>query len=247
MERLIPPTIFLVLSFFTNCNMMEPKKAGKKDTVSNIIPLSAVEIQLFDGKTLKGWHGYNQAPGETIKNWSVIDSELVCLGTAPGGQGGDLVTNSSYENFELAWEWKIEKGSNSGAMYHVIEESKYKAPWETGPEYQLIDDAGFPQKLADWQKTGADYAMHPADKSKQLNPPGEWNRSKIIFDAGHVEHWLNGKKIVEFEAWTPEWNKKKMEGKWKDYPDYGQAKTGKIALQDHGNRVYYRNIVIREF
>lgn len=201
-------------------------------------------VSLFDGKTLTGWHGYNKT-GE-VKNWAVKDSALVCMGAAKDAHGGDLASDKEFGNFELTWEWKVDKGSNSGVMYHVVEDAKYQAPYETGPEYQVIDDIGFPEKLEDWQKAGADYAMTPANDKKKLKPVGEWNSSSIIFNKGHVEHWLNGEKIVEFEAWTDEWNKKRTEGKWKGYPDYGQAKTGKLALQDHGNKAYYRNIRIRE-
>lgn len=200
---------------------------------------------LFDGKSLKGWHKYNKG-SEEIKNWIVADGALVCLGASAQHAGGDLVTDKQYENFELEWDWKVDKGSNSGVMYHVVEDKKYKGASETGPEYQIIDDEGYPAKLEEWQKTGADYAMHLAGPGKKLKPVGEWNRSKIVFDKGHVEHWLNGKKIVEFEAWGDDWNKKRIAGKWSSYPDYGKAKAGVIALQDHGNKTYYKNIRIRE-
>ena len=198
---------------------------------------------LFDGKTMNGWHGFNKK-GE-IKNWAIEDSALVCLGAAADAHGGDIVSDSAYEDFELQWEWKITKGGNSGVMYHVVETEKFKAPYETGPEYQMIDDIGFPEKLEDWQKTGADYAMNLANDKKKVMPVGEWNTSKIIFNKGHVEHWLNGEKIVEFQAWDDKWNKEKAEGKWKDYPGYGLAKKGLIALQDHGNKAYFKNIMIR--
>jgi len=201
-------------------------------------------ISLFDGKTLKGWHGYNKGDAP-VKNWTIIDGALVCLGAAPDAAGGDLVTDGKYENFILEWEWKVDKGSNSGVMYHVIEDKKYHSPYQTGPEYQIIDDVNFPEKLEEWQKAGADYAMHPANTNKKLAPVGEWNSSKIVFNHGHVEHWLNGKKIVEFTAWDKDWDNKKTNGKWKGYPDYGTAKTGFIALQDHGNKAYYKNIRIR--
>lgn len=200
---------------------------------------------LFDGKTLNGWHGYNK-DSAAIKNWTIIDGALVCLGHAEHDSGGDIVTDKAYENFELEWDWKVDSGSNSGVMYHVVEDKKYKAPYETGPEYQIIDDVNFPGKLEDWQKAGADYAMHLAGSNKKLKPVGEWNNSKIIFNKAKVEHWLNGEKILAFEAWTPEWNKLRETGKWKDFPDYGKATTGLIALQDHGNKAYYKNIRIRK-
>jgi hypothetical protein len=238
--------IFFLATILFSCKNMGSNKKSQADSVSNVIPLEAIEVTLFDGQSLNGWHGYNKTPGTDIKNWTIIDSALVCLGAAKDAHGGDLVTDRDFENFELSWEWKVDKGSNSGVMYHVVEDPKRLAPYETGPEYQIIDDIGFPEKLADWQKAGADYAMHPANNKKKLKPVGEWNSSKIIFNNGHVEHWLNGEKIVEFEAWDADWNKKKEAGKWKDYPDYGKAKTGKIALQDHGNKAYYRNIIIKE-
>lgn len=201
-------------------------------------------ISLFDGKTLKGWHGFNK-PGE-IKNWAIEEGAMVCLGAASDAHGGDIVSDEAYENFELKWDWKIEKEGNSGVMYHVQEGAKYTAPYQTGPEYQMIDDLDFPEKLEEWQQTGADYAMHPAGKNKKIQPALEWNSSKILFRDGHVEHWLNGEKIVEFQAWDAKWKKEKEEGKWKDYPDYGLAKKGLIALQDHGKKAYFKNIMIRK-
>lgn len=201
-------------------------------------------VSLFDGKSLAGWHGYNKTG--TIPNWDIEDGALVCLGAAADAHGGDIVTDSMYENFELKWDWKIEKGGNSGVMYHVVENSKYQATYETGPEYQMIDDIDFPEKLQDWQQSGADYAMNVADSSKKLMPAGEWNSSRIVFNNGHVEHWLNGQKVVEFQAWDDKWNKEKAEGKWKDYPDYGTAKTGFIALQDHGKKAFFKNIMIKK-
>lgn len=203
-----------------------------------------ISEKLFDGKSLAGWHAFNK-PGE-IQNWTIMDGAMVCLGAAEGDTGGDIVSDKEYENFELSWEWKIDKGGNSGVMYHVIEDDKYKAPWETGPEYQLVDDISYPVKLEAWQLTGGDYAMNPPSDKKKLNPVGEWNSSKILFNKGHVEHWLNGDKIVEFTAWDSKWEHEKNTGKWKDYPDYGSAKKGRIALQDHGNKAYFKNIIIKE-
>jgi hypothetical protein len=201
-------------------------------------------ISIFDGKSLKGWHNYNKSG--PVKSWEVEDGALVCLGTAKDASGGDIVTDKKYTDFELKWDWKVDKGSNSGVLYHVQEGQKWHGTYETGPEYQIIDDVTFPEHLENWQQAGADYAMHPANDQKVLKPVGEWNQSRIVFRKGHVEHWLNGKMIVQFEAWSDDWNKKRTEGKWKDYPDYGKAKTGEIALQDHGDKAYYKNIFIRE-
>ncbi len=214
-----------------------------KPATNKTEPVKGKWISLFDGSSLKGWHGFNKTG--VIQNWTIEDGAMVCLGAAADAHGGDIVTDAAYQNFELKWEWKISKGGNSGVMYHVLEGAKYEAPYQTGPEYQLIDDIDFPEKLEDWQKTGADYAMYLTNANKKLKPVGEWNTSKIIFNNGHVEHWLNGKKIVQFTAWDADWTKKKTEGKWKNFPDYGSAKKGLIALQDHGNKAYFKNIMIR--
>lgn len=201
-------------------------------------------IDLFDGQSLKGWHLFNR-PNAEIKNWKVEDGMLAC---AEGKLGGfaDLISDQSFENFELTWDWKIAQGSNTGIFYHVVENPAYVKPSVAAPEYQIIDDVSFPAKLEDWQMTGSDYAMHIPNNKKKLNPLGEWNSSKIVFKNGHVEHWLNGKLIVEFQAWTPDWEKKKAEGKWKDHPDYGVAKKGFIGIQDYGRKAWFKNIKIRE-
>jgi len=199
---------------------------------------------LFDGKTLKGWHEYNQKGAVT--DWAVENGALVSLPPSKGKDHGYVTTDKQYANFDLKWEWKVDKGSNSGMLYHIQEEAKHHAPYETGPEYQIIDDGGFSEHLEEWQKTGADYGMHVPNDQKKLMPVGQWNTSELIFNNGHVEQWLNGKKIVEFTAWGDDWNKKRLAGKWKDYPDYGKAKTGVIAMQCEAGKVYYKNIMIKE-
>ena len=113
------------------------------------------------------------------------------------------------------------------------------------PEYQLIDDTGFEYPLEEWQKTGANYAMHIAD-SPELKPAGEWNTAKVLKDGDHVEHWLNGKKVVEYQLWTDDWKSRVESGKWNDFPAYGKYKRGHISLQDHGAETWFRNIKIRE-
>lgn len=193
---------------------------------------------LFDGRTTSGWRTYKNAPDDS---WEVVDGQLHCRQDGMQHRA-DLVTSDQYGSFELVFDWKVDKGANSGVLYHVLE--TYDHPYETGPEYQLIDDLGYPEKLEDWQKSGADYAMHPPLKIAG-NPQGEYNHSRIVVNGDHVEHWLNGIKVVDFKAWDAEWQKLKMAGKWKDHPAYGNAKTGFIDLQDHGGGVWFRNVKIR--
>ena len=145
----------------------------------------------------------------------------------------------------MKWEWKISKGGNSGVFYHVVEDTLYHSPYQTGPEYQLLDDIGFPDPLEDWQTTGANYAMHVANDKKVLKPVGEWNTSAIIFNKGKAEHWLNGEKIVEFDKNSADWKTHRNSGKWNDYPDYGLTNAGYLALQDHGAGVWFRNVMVK--
>lgn len=239
--------LFSILSGSLVCFLLSCTWNDRKTTVSNnVLENDADWTVLFDGESLTGWHGFNKT--SPIDNWIVEEGVLTCLGKTGGSDiGGDIVSDQEFGNFELEWQWKIAIGGNSGLMYHVIESPKYKAPYETGPEYQLIDDIGFPGKLEDWQKAGANYAMNPADTSKKmLKPVGEWNSSSILYRDGHVEHWLNGQKIVEFEEGSSAWEHEKKDGKWKDFPDYKLVNSGRIALQDHGDRAWFRNIRIRE-
>ena len=199
---------------------------------------------LFDGKTMNGWKDYNGT--SLTQPWHAVDGCLQAKGSGSDGSGY-IVTEKQYENFELSWDWKLTKGGNSGMIYHVVERPQFKTPYVTGPEYQLLDVPNFQGELEDWQKLGVDYAMHLPDQSKmKVNPYGEWNNSKIVFDNGHVEHWLNGEKILEFEAWTDDWHKRKNSGKWANAPEYGLAKKGVICLQDHGDPASFRNIKIKE-
>jgi hypothetical protein len=197
---------------------------------------------LFDGKTMNGWRTYQNKPSDS---WSVRDGALYCAGstTNKSDRRADLITTGQYENFDLSLDWKISPKGNSGIMYLVTEE--FPTAYLSGPEYQVIDDLHFPEKLEDWQKTGANYAMDPAPAAAP-NPVGEWNHTRIVVNKGHVEHWLNGKKIVEYQLGTEEWKRKKAEGKWKDAPGYGQARKGYIALQDHGSEAWFKNIKIKE-
>jgi hypothetical protein len=203
---------------------------------------------LFDGSTLNGWKRYNQdsiGPLWTVDNGAIkCDGEGLTEGTA--NNGGSLVTIKQFGNFDLTFEWKVSPGGNSGVLYHVVEKPEYKYDFETGPEYQVMDDGGWkgdPLKPA--QKAGSNYDMYAAPDTKKLNPVGEWNTSRIVYNNGHVEHWLNGEKVVEFEEGDPEFQDLYKKSKWVEYPGWNKFKKGSIALQDHGAPVYFRNLKIK--
>jgi hypothetical protein len=202
---------------------------------------------LFDGSTLNGWKRFNHDSIGPL--WSVQDGVIVCDGKGltegTADIGGSLITTKSFGNFELSFDWKVSPGGNSGVIYHVVEGKQYKHDYETGPEYQVMDDAGWKDPLNDAQKAGSSYDMFPASATKKLNPAGEWNNGRLIYNNGHVEHWLNGEKVVEFEEGSPEFTERYKKSKWVDYKDWNKFKEGAIALQDHGAPVYYRNIKIR--
>jgi len=236
-------TVTLITLIFTGLLISVTTTAQQANTLTPKEKKQGWQL-LFDGQTLKGWKGYNS--DKMFSCWSVQNGELVCQGEGGSVTAGDIITTADFDNFELDLEWSISKEGNSGIFYHVLEGPQYHAAYETAPEYQLIDDAGWPDKLEEWQKTGADYAMTPAAEEKKLMPVGEWNHSRIIYNKGHVEHWLNGMKVVEFQAYSPEWNQKKEQGKWKDYPGYASSQKGSIGLQNHGSGVKFRNIKVRK-
>ena len=231
-------TVLVMTAVLGSCAATE-----KHNTLSATERAEGWEL-LFDGETLNGWRDYNGT--ELTAPWFVEDGLITAKGEG-ADEHGYIVTEKIYENFELVWDWKIADQGNSGVLYHVVENPKFAVPYVTGPEYQLIDDHNFPEPLEEWQRTASDYAMYTPDYSAiEIKPAGEWNTSKIVFDNGHVEHWLNGEKVVEFEAWTEDWFARKNSGKWENAPEYGLARKGVICLQDHGSAAWFRNIKIKE-
>lgn len=199
---------------------------------------------LFDGKTLNGWRTYQNKPSTS---WVVEDGMLVSKADhSANAKHADLITDREFSNFELQIDWKIPAKANSGIMYRVTED--YPQTYESGPEYQILDDKGYAGEVEPYQATGANYAMDVPTEAAS-NPVGEWNHTLIVVNNNHVEHWLNGKKVVEYELGSDEWKKHKEEGKWKDAAGYGMAKMGHIALQEsHGveGDILFKNIKIKE-
>lgn len=236
---------FLAMSFLA---VLAISCAPKDNTLTKAEQADGWQL-LFNGQDLTGWRSFNNP--ELIGGWSVVDGCIQAAGDGSDGSGY-IVTDKKYSNFILKWDWKLTHGGNSGMIYHVVENPVFDVPYVTGPEYQLIDNEGWeevnaPSKLEEWQKLGVDYAMHLPDYSvMKVNPQGEWNTSQIVFDNGHVEHWLNGVKLLEFEAWTDDWFVRKNSGKWANAPEYGLASDGVICLQDHGDPASFKNIKIKE-
>ncbi len=194
---------------------------------------------LFDGKSMDKWRCYKM---DKVQGWAIEEHAMKALGL-PHGQGGDIITKDTYKDFELYLEWKIGEHSNSGIFFHVVEGDQYGAVYLTGPEYQLLDDVGFP-KSGPLHDSGANYDMHPPVLG-QVKTLDEWNTARIIVKGSHVEHYLNGRKVVDYDMWTDEWNKLKENSKWKNAEGYAKYKEGHIALQDHGGVSMFRNIKIR--
>lgn len=204
---------------------------------------------LFDGKTTKGWRNYNK---QTIgERWKVADGVLyldVSNKNADGfqvGGGGDIITEAEYENYELRIEWKIAKCGNSGIIYHIHEDAQIRYPWQTGLEYQLIDDTCHPDAKFEKRRASSLYDLVMA-VPVVVKPAEEWNKTRLVCKGDQVEHWLNNKKVVSVTMGSPEWKQMLPNSKWKDHPQFGTFRKGNIGLQDHGDGISFRNIKLRK-
>ena len=184
---------------------------------------------------MAGWRGFrsDSVPG----GWAAVDGAL----TRVGG-GGDIITTEQFDNFELALEWLIAPGGNSGVFFRVSEDAA--ETYHTGPEMQVLDDVEHPDGRSRLTAAGSNFALDSAPAGV-VKPAGEWNAARLVVNGAHVEHWLNGVKVVEYELWTPQWEAKVAASKFAQWPGYGRARRGHIALQDHGDCVAFRNIRIR--
>jgi hypothetical protein len=238
-NRFFKYPFIIVLVLFTSCS------GGQgSDTKEN-----AGWKSLFDGVTLDGWKRYNADDIGSI--WSVEDGTIKCDGRGRGEGspgGGSLITIEKFADFELELQWKISEKGNSGIMYHVVEKPEYSHAYVTGPEYQLLDDPpGTGSYSVENKKTGSSYDMYAAPSTKKLNPTGEWNTTKIVYNDGKVEHWLNGEIVVEFDEKSEDFKDRYNNSKWSsgDFPSWNAYKEGSIALQDHGAIVWFKDIRIK--
>ena len=205
-------------------------------------------VSLFDGVSTKGWHSYGKYdPG---KDWQVEDGAIhlsaAAKKTYQTDGGGDLVTNDEFENYDLKLEWKISKDGNSGIIFNVHEEVPlYDESWRTGMEMQILDNDGHPDGKIHKHRAGDLYDLIACSK-ETVKAVGEWNEVEIICNKGKLELKLNGTTVVSTTMWDDNWKKLIAESKFKSMPNFGTFTKGKIALQDHGNDVWFRNIIIKK-
>ncbi len=190
---------------------------------------------LFDGKTTARWRGYRK--DSMPAGWQAVDGALTRVAEA-----GDIVTRDQFANFELRLEWKIAPGGNSGIFYRVSEDDD--APYWSAPEMQVLDDARHPDGRSRLTAAGSCFALYPAPAGV-VKPAGQWNRVRLVVQGNHVEHWLNGVKVVEYELGSPDWEARVKASKFAVHPHFGRNTTGHLGLQDHGAWVAYRDIKIR--
>jgi hypothetical protein len=192
-------------------------------------------VLLFDGKTIDRWHGYGSR--DVPPGWQVVDGTLTRVQAAV-----DLASAEDYADFELMLDWRIAPAGNSGIMFRVVEGAD--PPYYSGPEMQILDNARHADGRAPETSAGSNYALHAPTKD-MTRPVGEWNAVRLLARGNHVEHWLNGEKIVEYELGSPDWVARVKKSKFNEWPPYGRARAGRIVLQDHGDVVSFRNIKIR--
>ncbi|MFT6499421.1 MAG: hypothetical protein ACJAT6_001557 [Akkermansiaceae bacterium] len=205
-----------------------------------LVSTSAAEgkwVSIFDGETLKGW---TNSGGKTVTEGGWIAEKGVLYRK---GKGGDLFTEKSYADFEFRWEWKISPKGNSGVKYRVTEYGKAKL----GPEYQILDDA-HPDGVKSIKRQAASlYDLFPANDKKKLNPVGDWNSSRVVVKGHHLQHYLNGKLVVDVTVGSDEWEKALKNSKFKDKENFATNLSGRIYLQDHGDKVWYRKLEVKSY
>ncbi len=229
-------------------NAGEREPAATVTTVSSSSPRDTLPMEereqgfrlLFDGETVDGWRGFRRE--DVPSAWVVEDGALHFTAEGPREDRGSIISAEQFGDFELRLEWKISAGGNSGIFFGVSETTD--TPYMSGPEMQVLDDAGHPDGEDPRTSAGSNYALH-APSSPVVRPVGEWNEVRILVERGHVEHWLNGLKIVEYELGSEEWTRLVADSKFGAWPEYGRHPVGHVGLQDHGDPVWYRNIRIR--
>ena len=230
---------------WTTVNLV-PNRSGSVSPVKSVLTKNTLSAEekaqgfqfLFDGSTMNAFRGYKRK--DIPKGWVIADDIMAYV---PGVEGGDLITKEQFGDFDLRLEWKIAEGGNSGVIYHVMETKN--ATFETGMEMQVLDDARHGDGKNSLTSAGSAYALY-APSQKVVLQANEWNSIRILSKGNHVEHWMNGVKILEYEKDSVDWKERVSKSKYKDWNEFGKYSVGHIAFQDHGDVVAYRNIRIRK-
>lgn len=206
-------------------------------------------INMLEGNSLSRWHTFNK-PDSIGSAWSVNpDGELQFDASNKkdwtSNHGGDIIYEEVFDNFHLKLEWKVAPGGNSGIMFFVQEDTAFKHPWQTGPEMQVLDNAAHADGKIVKHRAGDLYDLISCSK-ETVKPAGEWNLAEIVSNNGKLDFFLNGENVVSTTLWDSTWNGMIAGSKFKDMKGFGSFKTGKIALQDHGDNVWFRNIMIKK-
>jgi hypothetical protein len=212
------------------------------DAIAQSVPVNTLTAEeraagwnlLFDGRTLSGWRGYMRQ--DMPEGWQAVDGALTRVARA-----GDIITTQTFKNFELIFDFNVANGGNSGIFFRAVEGPEFI--YYAAPEYQVLDDAVHRDGRSPLTSTGSNYAVHPAPAGV-AKPAGEWNTGKIVVNGNHVEHWLNGQKIIEYDFDSADWRQRVAKSKFNEFPEYGKAAEGHIGIQDHGSWVAFRNIKI---
>lgn len=240
--------VLALAAAFVSCGPGKEKKSAEKKSAE---AEDEGWVTLFDGTSTDGWRGYGKATFPE-QGWEIVDGTLHCIGSGrgeAGGQGGDIIYDKKFSNFDLKLEWKISEGGNSGIFYLAQEVPDWEI-YRTAPEMQVLDNERHPDAEAGKdgnRQAGSLYDLIPA-VPQNAKPAGEWNTAEIKVYKGSVWHIQNGETVLEYHLWTPEWNELVAGSKFPELnPDWANvAAEGYIGLQDHGDDVWYRNIQIRE-
>ncbi len=242
-------SIGIAASLLFACNSQDNKNNTDTMQTDSTKTVQANDwVTLFDGKTTNGWHKYGGGPVGSA--WKIADGALYLDATDKENgkikNGGDIATDEEFENFDLKLEWKISKGGNSGIMFCVHEDTtKYKMPYETGPEMQILDNEGHPDGKIKKHRAGDLYDLISCSK-ETVKPVGEWNRVEIKLLNGQLDFFLNGENVVSTTMWDDNWNKMVANSKFKTMPGFATFRKGRVDLQDHDFTVWYRNIMIKK-
>ncbi|MCX2739761.1 3-keto-disaccharide hydrolase [Pontibacter anaerobius] len=237
----------LAILTLAGCQSTESENTMAENDQNQQVEAEGEWISLFDGKTTNGWHTYGK---DSVGRAWVIDDGALHLDASnkkdwQTSDGGDIVTEEEFEDFHLELEWKVAENGNSGIIFYVKEDTaKYDYTWNTGLEMQVLDNNGHPDAKIEKHRAGDLYDLI-ASSPETVKPAGEWNKAEIISDNGQLVFHLNGEKVLETTLWDDNWRQMVAGSKFADMENWGTFRSGKIAIQDHGDNVWYRNIRIK--